>query len=141
MSFKAVILIRGMIKTDQEIKDTLHMLRLNRKHHCVIVKDEQKGMLQKVRSWITWGEITEDVLKKMIIKRGRHAGRKRVDSGEVDKIIEEMKTKKTRDWSIVPVFRLSPPSKGFRKSIRHDYPNGELGNRKGKINDLLVRMI
>jgi len=137
----AVILLRGLIKTENDIKDTLHMLRLNRKNHCVIVKDNQKGMLKKVRDWITWGDISEDVLRKMIEKRGRYSGGRRVKGNEVDKILEETKTKKCKEWSVKPVFRLNCPSKGFRKSIRHHYPRGELGYRGEKINELLKRMI
>jgi len=137
----AVILLRGLIKTDKHVRDTLHMLRLNRKNHCVLVTDKQKGMLQKSRDLITWGTITDEVIKKLIQKRGRYSGNKKVKPEDVDKILEDIKTKRAKEWSIKPVFRLSPPSKGFRKSIRHHYPRGELGDRGEKINDLLVRMI
>jgi large subunit ribosomal protein L30 len=36
---------------------------------------------------------------------------------------------------------LTPPSKGFRKSIKQHYPDGELGYRGKEINVLLKRMI
>ena len=42
---------------------------------------------------------------------------------------------------IKPVFRLTPPSKGFKKSIKQQYPNGEIGYRGEKINELILRMI
>jgi large subunit ribosomal protein L30 len=135
------ILVRGLIKVDTEVKDTLHMLRLNRKNHCVVVKKDQIGMLRKARSLITWGEINDDVLKKMVAKRGRLVGNKKIDPSDVDKILENVKSKKSKEWGIKPVFRLSPPSKGFRKSIRYHYPKGELGDRGEKINELLLRMI
>jgi len=41
---------------------------------------------------------------------------------------------------IEPVFRLTPPSKGF-KSIKEHYPKGDLGYRGKEINELLKRMI
>jgi large subunit ribosomal protein L30 len=141
MTLMAVILLRGMVKTDKDICDTLHMLRLNRKNHCVLVTESQKGMIQKVRNWITWGEVTDETLKNMIGKRGRYAANKKVNSDDVDKIFDQVKNKKSKEWEIKPVFRLTPPSKGFRKSIRKSYPKGELGYRGDKINDLLKKMI
>lgn len=137
----AVILLRGLVKTRKEVKDTLKMLRLHRKNHCVIVHERNIGMLRKARNWITWGKISEETLRDLILKRGRYPGRKRVKESDVDKIMNEIKSKKPREWSIVPVFRLSPPSKGFKKSIKKYYPDGELGDRKEKINDLLKRMM
>jgi large subunit ribosomal protein L30 len=141
MTLMAVILLRGMVKTDKDICDTLHMLRLNRKHHCVLLTEKQKGMIQKARNWITWGEISDEMLKKMVTKRGRYAANKRVNPDDVDKIIEQIKNKKVKEWEIKPVFRLTPPSKGFKKSTRHAYPKGELGYRGDKINLLMKRMI
>ena len=66
----AVIRIRGRVNLKEDIKDTLAMLRLSRKMHCVLIKDSDcmKGMLQKVRNWVTWGEIDDDTLKLLIKK-------------------------------------------------------------------------
>jgi ribosomal protein L30/L7E len=50
--------------------------------------------------------------------------------GEADKNTEELLKKKKS---------LMPPRKGFTK-IREFYPNGELGYRGGKINELIQRM-
>jgi len=48
---------------------------------------------------------------------------------------------KLRDYEeIVPVFRLTPPSKGF-KSIKEHWPKGDLGYRGKEINELIKRMI
>jgi large subunit ribosomal protein L30 len=136
-----IIRIRGTVKAKHEIVDTLKMLRLSRKHSCVIVNEKQDGMIKKVKDYITWGEISDDVLKKLIIKRARLVGNKRLDAAKADSVMEEIKTKPAKKWSIKPVFRLSPPSKGFHGSIRLPYPKGELGNRKAEINKLLEKMI
>ncbi len=137
----AVIRIRGSIGLRKEIKDSFKILKITRKNHCIILPENKmtKGMLQKTKDWITWGQINDDVLKKMIIKRGRKPGNKRLTSQEADEAFNLIKQgKKTK---IKPVFRLTPPSKGFKKSIKQHYPRGELGNRKEKINDLILRMI
>ena len=72
----AVIRLRGLVKVRKDIKDTLKMLRLNRKMHCVLLNENDvvKGMLQKVKDWTTWGEIDDNILKLLIEKRGRKPG-------------------------------------------------------------------
>lgn len=140
----AVIRVRGKIKIRKDIEDTLELLRLNRKMHCILLNetDSIKGMLQKVKDYVTWGKIDDDTLRLLVSKRGRKPGNKRIPPEEIEYILKEIKQgKKLIDIGLVPVFRLTPPSKGFRKSIKQHYPNGELGNRKEKINELLKRMI
>jgi large subunit ribosomal protein L30 len=139
----AVIRIKGSVKLRKEIKDSLAMLRVHRKMHCVLIKetDSIKGMLNKVRNWVTWGEIDDKILELMIKKRGRKQGNKRLTEKEVKDVFEFIKNNERIPDIIKPVFRLTPPSKGFKKSIKQHYPNGELGYRGEKINELLKRMI
>jgi len=98
-------------------------------------------MLKKVRNWISWGEIDDKVLEIMIKKRGRRPGNKRLTEKEAKEIFEFIKNNEKVPDNIKPVFRLTPPSKGFKKSIKQHYPKGELGYRREKINELLKRMI
>lgn len=139
----AVIRIRGLVGLKKDIEDTLAMLRLHRKMHCVLIKenDVMKGMLRKVRNWITWGEIDDEVLKLMIKKRGRKARNERLTDVEAEEVFKKIKEKEKAPEEVEPVFRLSPPSKGFKKSIKQHYPDGELGYRGKEINELLKRMI
>jgi large subunit ribosomal protein L30 len=137
----AVIRLRGSVKLKQEVKDTLRLLRLNRKMHCVLLKENEvvKGMLQKAKDRITWGEINDNTLKKLIEKRGRKSGNKRLTKEEAENVFNKLK--QNQKVEIKPVFRLTPPSKGFKNSVKQHYPNGELGYRRGDINKLLKRMI
>ncbi len=145
----AVIRIRGGVGVRKEIKDTLKMLRLHRKNHCTLwnMNDSVKGMLQKVKDYVTWGEISDEVLEKMVKKRGRKIGNKRLTEEEVKKVLEVLKnsdvqpSKALREIGVKPVFRLRPPRKGFKKTIKVAYPKGELGYRGEAINELLERMI
>ena len=139
----AVIRIKSSVGLRKDVKDTFSMLRLNRKMHCVVLKDSEnvKGMLQKVRNWSTYGEIDDKVLRHLIEKRGRKLGDKRLKKEEVDEIFKKVKETGKVQKEIKPVFRLTPPSKGFKKSIKQHYPKGELGYRGEKINELLKRMI
>ncbi len=139
----AAIRIRGSIGLKKELKDTLKMLRLNRKMHCALVKDDEvmRGMLQKAKDYITWGNIDDETLKLLLHKRGRKKGNKRITKEEAEVLFDKIKAEKKMVFDIKPVFRLSPPSKGFRGSIKQHYPRGELGNRREKINELLKKMI
>ncbi|MEM5790959.1 MAG: 50S ribosomal protein L30 [Candidatus Aenigmatarchaeota archaeon] len=150
----AAIRIRGRVGINKEMENTLKMLRLKRVNNCVLVEENPsfKGMLQKVKDFITWGEIKKDVLIKMLKKRLKLKGEKRVD----EKILKEVTgfnsfeefadalfegKVKLRDYEkINPVFRLTPPSKGF-KSVKEYWPKGDLGYRGEEINELIERMI
>jgi len=113
----AVILVRGLVEVKQEVKDTLRMLNLQKKHACVILEDNpvNRGMLKKVENYITYGEVTEETIK-------------------------ELKEKRPSDKKF---HSLHPPIGGFeRKGIKKPYNlKGALGNRGEKINDLIKKMI
>lgn len=157
MSFKllAVIRIRGTVGVRKDIKDTLYMLRLRRKHTCVLVNNSPSylGQLQKVKDYVTWGEINEETLLKLLLKRGRLIGDHPLTENYVKeklgitlrKFVKEIlsgKRKLTDLPDIKPFFRLSPPSKGFKGKIKKPYKaGGELGYRGEKINELIQRMI
>ncbi len=139
----AVIRVRGSVNVSREVKDTLKMLRLTRVSHCVVIpkKPDYDGMLQKARSYITWGEVSQDTLEKLVVKRGRLPGDRRVPEKEGKEMARKiLKDGSVKDTGLKPVFRLSPPSKGYR-SVRLGFPRGDLGNRGEKINELLKRMI
>jgi large subunit ribosomal protein L30 len=139
----AVIRIKGSVGLRKDVADTLSMLRLNRNMHCAVLRetDDIKGMVQKVRNWTTYGEIDDNVLKHLIEKRGRKPGDKRLTKEEVDDAFSKIKETGKVPKEIKPVFRLTPPSKGFKRSTKQHYPKGELGYRGKEINALLKRMI
>ena len=136
----AVIRIRGSVGVPPSVRDTLKMLRLNQVNHCVIVPrtPDFAGMLRKAVNYITWGEIGPKTLEALVEKRARLPGNKRPAKKDTGSIAKNLSAGKGED--IKPVFRLSPPSRGFR-SIRSPFPKGDLGNRGEKINELLERMI
>ncbi len=115
----AVVLVRGLIGSRSDIRDTLAMLRLLRKNACTLVPDTPgvRGMLRRAKDYITWGTIDQETRKKLESRR---------------------KTGNAR-----PVFYLHPPRKGFgRKGIKKGFvTGGALGDRGENINDLLQRMV
>ncbi|MBC7100480.1 50S ribosomal protein L30 [Methanothermobacter tenebrarum] len=149
----AVIRVRGSVGVRKDIKDTLTMLRLHRINHAVLVQEtpDYKGMLQKAKDYITWGEINKETLASMIQKRGRLPGNKKItkehikDKGyptfkELAEAIIKGETK-LEDLDIKPVFRLHPPRKGYESVKKSFKEGGSLGYRGDKINELIQRMI
>ena len=139
----AVIRIRGTVKAKQDAVDTLKLLRLNKKMHCVVLSENPsyKGMLQKAKDYITWGTVSDEILASLVTKRGRKDGNIRLNDKEAKAVIDALKAKGKVPEGVKPVFRLNPPSKGFDNGIKHHFPDGELGYRGEKINELLFRMI
>ncbi|ACS34483.1 50S ribosomal protein L30 [Thermococcus gammatolerans] len=155
MAKLALIRLRSGIRARGEVRDTLAMLRLHRINHLVIVDDtpSYRGMIQKVKDYITWGEIDKETLVKLLRKRGRLVGNKPITDEYVKEklgmTIEEFAEKvingemKLRDLpNIKPVFRLHPPRGGLKGSKKRSFKEGgALGYRGEKINELIERML
>lgn len=149
-----VIRIRGIINVSNREKDTLRMLRIERNNYATIIDDrpDYKGMLQKAKDWITWGEPSIETVKEILIKRGKAPGNKKL----TEEYINELGFESFHDLAeklvncelsinhiegIKPFFRLHPPKKGFKKSVKRPFKSkGELGYRGTSINDLVKRM-
>jgi large subunit ribosomal protein L30 len=140
----AIVRVRGLVGVDRKIGDTLRMLMLDRVNHCVIVPKNPsfEGMAKKAAYFLTWGEISRETLEKLVVKRGRFAGDKRVTDEKYAKEIADLivSGKSVKDTGIKPVFRLSPPSKGYQHT-KILFPRGALGYRGEKINELIKKMI
>ncbi|MDR1722105.1 MAG: 50S ribosomal protein L30 [Methanobrevibacter sp.] len=148
-----VVRVRGTTGVNKDIADTLKMLRLNRLNHGVLIEESPsyKGMLQKAKDYITWGEITPETLTEVITKRGKLAGGEKVTDDYVNENTDYLSIAdladallkselKIEDAEIKPVFRLHPPRKGY-EAIRQSYnEGGSLGFRGDSINKLIKRM-
>ncbi|MEM4575831.1 MAG: 50S ribosomal protein L30 [Candidatus Nezhaarchaeales archaeon] len=151
----AVIRLRGCVGVPPDIKLTLQSLRLARKNHCIIVEatPSVEGMLKKVSGYITYGEVNEEILASLLEKRGRLVGDESLtleyikklgfeNFRELAKAILEGKIALQEIPNLKPVFRLHPPSGGFKGTIKRTFKEGgELGYRGPAINDLLSKMI
>ena len=151
----AVIRVRGIVNVKPQIKKTLELLNLTRANHCVVVEENKvnKGMLQVAKDYITWGEIDKEILTKLISSRGKLEGDKSLTNDYLksatsynnfdmlSKAILENKFKYKEIPNIKPIFRLSPPKKGYEGVKRSYKNNGALGYRGKNINKLIERMI
>jgi len=131
----AVIRIRSTINANREIRDTLKMLNLHKINSCTIIhpNPSYKGMLQKVKDYVTWGEIDDETLRLLLEKRAKVEN---VDEA-IKKLREGVKLKEITN----PCIRLHPPRKGY-KSIKKPYHMGGSAGYRGKdINELIRRML
>jgi large subunit ribosomal protein L30 len=149
----AAIRIRGRTGLKREIEDTMKMLRLTRINHAVMIDENPNylGMLRKAKDYITWGEIREDTIIKVISKRGKLPGgvqvteeylKENTDYSSIEElskaVIEGAKLEKS---GVKPIFRLHPPRKGY-KNIKKTYnEGGSLGYRGENIEELINKMI
>jgi large subunit ribosomal protein L30 len=120
MSKIVIVRISGRVGLRKEVNSTLDRLRLRKKYVCVVLENpskEQEGMIKFVKEFVAFGEISEEVYKKLVEARG----------------------KKDKEGKLKPFFRLHPPRKGINSKLH--FPKGVLGNNKDKINDLIIRML
>jgi large subunit ribosomal protein L30 len=152
-----IIRVRGPIKVNKDIEHTMCLLNLTRANHCVIYPENEKikGMINKVRGYVTYGEINNEILKKLLLKRGKVYSKEgklnnfkdlyKDKEKEIDSIVEDLLNykKNISDINLKPVFRLKPPSKGYdKKGIKKTFKEGGvLGYRSNKINELLKKML
>ncbi len=152
----AVIRLRGGVKTRGDIKDTLNMLHLNRVYHCTIIKDTPvyRGMLQKSKDFVAYGEITPEALTLVLSNRGELRGGKKLTDEYVKsnskfesiesfaKAVCEGRAKLEELPELKPVFRMHPPRKGLKGAgTKRTYQvGGALGNWGKDINKLINKM-
>ncbi|MDG6220519.1 MAG: 50S ribosomal protein L30, partial [Candidatus Thermoplasmatota archaeon] len=156
----AVIRIRGGIKSAEGVEETLGYLNLTRVNHCTVIPQtpSYKGMLQKVKDYVTWGEISPATLEKLIALKGEMTGRKKITDADLKSIsnypsikaLAEALAKDEASYnqlkSVRPLFRLSPPIRGYEGVKNHYNPShpsrgGSLGYRGEAINKLLEKML
>ena len=123
----AAILIRSSYNTNPDIKKTFELLKLTKKNSLGLFKDNvtTKGMLRKIKDYITFGYVDNSVIDLVLSKKNPI---KRDNKGE---------------FYITNIFSMEPPRGGFeRKGIKKPYTvGGALGNRKDGMKDLISKMI
>ena len=151
-----VIRVRSDRGVTKKIRDTLAMLNLTKVNHAVLVPKNPSydGMLQKVKDYVTWGEVETDTISALIRERGKMMGDRPVtdsdvksnsDHSSIDSLSKAISSGEstTKDVEgMKPVFRLHPPrgSKGWGGIKRAYSVGGALGFRDEGISELAARM-
>ena len=130
------------------------MLHLTRNNYAILIDDRPSfnGMVKAVQDYVTYGEPSKETVRLLIKEKGRLAGSKKLNDGyaekvgykSLDELADAISDCRIEYWklpNIQPLFRLHPPTKGFKGKIKKSYSSGgELGYRGEKINELLNRM-
>ena len=71
-----VVRARSNVGVERRIKDTMLHMNLTKVNHAVIIPENEqyRGMLQKAKDYITWGEATPELVEMMLSGRGRMVG-------------------------------------------------------------------
>ncbi|MFP4038641.1 MAG: uL30 family ribosomal protein [Candidatus Nanohaloarchaea archaeon] len=112
----AAVKVRGSVDAPHTIEDTMQNLGLENRNQIVFYEenDSIKGMMNKAKDFITYGEVSDDIIE------------------EVEERYEEVESGTVID--------ARPPSKGFRNTKKGVNQSGSLGKRDS-IDSLLKRMI
>ena len=152
-----VVRARSDVKVERSIRETMGYMNLTRVNHAVIIPDnaQYRGMLQKAKDYITWGQADVSMVERMLAERGRMTG----DAPLTDAIVaEHTDYKNIGDFAkaivageaqvkdipeLKRVFRLHPPRgpKGWGGIKRSYVVGGALGSRGEAIGELVERMI
>ena len=152
-----VVRVRSNVNVERSIRETMDYLNLTKVNHAVIIPENEqyRGMLQKAKDYITWGEASQEMVEKMLSNRGRMSGDHPLkdsdvkDNTDYKNIGDFAKAIASNDATVkqVPglkrVFRLHPPRgpKGWGGIKRSFVLGGALGSRGDKIDSLVERMI
>ncbi|MCX6656613.1 MAG: 50S ribosomal protein L30 [Candidatus Bathyarchaeota archaeon] len=149
-----VVRIRGGVDAQKTVEATLTMLRMEKNNYATILKDSPSytGMLRKAKDYITWGEPDIETIKLLIVKRGKLVGNEKITDealkglgyDSLDKLANALvagDVEFSQLNGIKPFFRMHPPKKGFKRTVKRPYnDHGELGYRGEAINELIKRM-
>lgn len=155
MALLAVVRVRGHAKIQHAAVDTMDMLKLNRVNHCVLIQDNKttNGMLQRVKDYVTWGEIGPEGAARILFQKGEVMGGKRLTDAYVKdnskytsilsfaKALEKGEAKMSEIKGLKPLVRLPPPRKGYRSTRRSYIDGGSLGYRGADMWKLVDRML
>jgi len=151
----ALIRIRGNVGIRKELEYVFKLMHLTRKNHATLIEytPSNLGAIRRVNDYSTWGEVTLKTISLLLRERGILRGNiKLIDDyvknnlgyASIEKLAEAIYDSRINFWKIPnvkPLFRLHPPRKGFRGSIRRPYPKGALGYRGEDINKLINKMV
>jgi len=112
----AAVKIRGNVDVPKPVQDTMTNLGLENRNQIVLYEDDDsiKGMMNKAKDYITYGEVSDEVVE-MLEERYEEVGHGTVISA-------------------------TPPSKGFKSTKKGFSQGGSLGKRPS-VDSLIKRMI
>ena len=132
-----VIRISGMVDVSENVQYILHNINLRRKYSAILMQENPENikLLNKVRSFVAYGKISDENLMKLISLRAESL--KRNVKINAESIVKNLEKKSLRELDVKPFFRLHPPRKGIESKKHFGVGKGVLGDNKEDINALL----
>lgn len=138
-------------------ESTLNALRMKTRFSAVLLQDSPsvRGMLQRVKDHVTWGEAKKEDVKLLLSNRARTVEglgisskfvKEKTHLAGLSELLSELFSGKLTlgklwEMGVKPVFHLHPPRGGFPRSSKRPFADrGELGYRKDGLRDLLTKM-
>ena len=149
-----VVRMKGTVNTPYWARTTLDLLHLDKRFRATIIpaKDNTKGMLDKIKHYVSWQEIDVLTTKELLEKKARKEGYKKLTTEDIAKLgfkntddLAQSLTEGTATLSklktVKPWFALSPPRGGFKRKTKKMYGEGGiLGNHKELLAQVRIMM-
>jgi large subunit ribosomal protein L30 len=130
--------VRGTVSAQREATETLRMLHLGHTNYAVLIDNRPayRGMLKRVQAYATWGEPS----KKLTEEQAQKLGFKSIE--DLADALMSGKAEYSKLSGMRPLFRLRPPTKGYKGKTKKSFnAGGEAGYRGEKIDELVKRMV
>lgn len=146
-----VVRVKGSANLPSDVKRTLAQLKLLRVFSASVLPptSEYLGMLRTAKDVVFWGEIDKELLERLLLKRGRLVGDRRLTDenlckfsgiGSVKELAESIYNHSLQLGEVKglkPFFRLSPPKGGFKGTKK----KGAVGYLGKRVNEIVARML
>ncbi len=149
-----VVRMKGTVNTPYWARTTLDLLHLDKRFRATIIpaKDNTKGMLDKIKHYVSWQEIDVPTTKELLEKKARKEGYKKLTPEDIAKLgfkstddlaqsLAEVTATLSKLKTVKPWFALSPPRGGFKRKTKKMYGEGGiLGNHKELLAQVRIMM-
>ena len=149
-----VVRMKGTVNTPYWARTTLDLLHLDKRFRATIIpaKDNTKGMLDKIKHYVSWQEIDIPTTKELLEKKARKGGYKKLTTEDIEKLgfkstddlaqsLAEGTATLSKLKMVKPWFALSPPRGGFKRKTKKMYGEGGiLGNHKELLAQVRIMM-
>lgn len=160
-----VVRIRGIMGVSPKVRKILQLLRLRQLNNAVFLRINKATlkMLQIVAPFVAWGYPNLKTIRELVYKRGFGKVQKQripiTDNSVIEGVLGEVSEGRIicvedlvheiytvgdnfkQASNFLWPFKLSSPNGGFSKKLLHYNEGGEAGNREGKINALVQKML
>jgi large subunit ribosomal protein L30 len=149
-----VVNMRGLVNTRKPVRQTLEQLKLLKRFNATIVPDDEvyRGMLNSAKEHLAWCKLDPETAISLLSKRAELSDGRKFDEtklkdfgytsySELGTALAEGKASLGKDLGFRQFFRLSPPTGGFKRSIRRQYGEGGILGPNKDLPKIVEKMV